>query len=171
MTDRNAFRLLLNGPNHFTPHLSLNPHHLARLHSQNPRYTPSMHRFLTKIIAILLCASFISKADEAAVLADPAAAEAWLKQNPNAVVLDVRTKQEHAQGALQGALLIPFTDKDFSERVRKELKPDQPVLVYCRSGGRSADAVKIMKSAGFQNLRELDGGILAWIKAGKPVKK
>jgi rhodanese-related sulfurtransferase len=105
------------------------------------------------------------------VLIEVAAVEKWLEEHPKAVVLDVRTKEEHAEGALEGAVLIPFTDADFQERVKKELKPEQPLLVYCRSGGRSAKAVKVLQEAGFKQIREIDGGVIAWGKAGKALVK
>ncbi len=105
------------------------------------------------------------------VLIEVAAVEKWLKEHPKAVVLDVRTKEEHAEGALEGAVLIPFTDADFQERVKKELKPEQPLLVYCRSGGRSAKAVKVLQEAGFKQIREIDGGVIAWGEAGKALVK
>jgi rhodanese-related sulfurtransferase len=68
-------------------------------------------------------------------------------------------------------VLIPFTDADFQERVKKELKPEQPLLVYCRSGGRSAKAVKVLQEAGFKQIREIDSGVIAWGKAGKALVK
>ena len=67
--------------------------------------------------------------------------------------------------------MIPFTDADFQERVKKELKPEQPLLVYCRSGGRSAKAVKVLQEAGFKQIREIDGGVIAWGEAGKALVK
>ena len=102
---------------------------------------------------------------------DPKAVDVWLAANPSAQVLDVRTKQEFASGHLPGAVLVPWTDADFKKRVRKELDSGKPTLLYCRSGGRSASAAAAMEKLGFETLREIDGGILAWKKAGKAVRK
>jgi rhodanese-related sulfurtransferase len=55
--------------------------------------------------------------------------------------------------------------------VVKVVDPKKPVLVYCRSGGRSAKAAKQMKDLGFVEISDLDGGITAWKKAGKKVVK
>lgn len=105
------------------------------------------------------------------VTLDVVATEKWLEEHPKAVVLDVRTKAEYDEGCLKGAKLIPITDKDFLEKVKKEIQPDQPVLVYCRVGGRSAQAVKVLQDAGYVDLKELGGGVIAWRKAEKPLVK
>ena len=97
----------------------------------------------------------------------PEAAATWLGKSPAVQVLDVRTKEEFATGHLAKAELIPWTDKDFTERVAKELDSAKPVLVYCRSGRRSAAAAKVLAKLGFADIRNLDGGILAWQKAGE----
>jgi rhodanese-related sulfurtransferase len=49
--------------------------------------------------------------------------------------------------------------------------PGKPVLVYCRSGGRSARASKQLEKLGYKVVYDLDGGITAWKKAGKKVVK
>jgi rhodanese-related sulfurtransferase len=103
------------------------------------------------------------------VMMKPLEVRKWLGDTPQAQVLDVRTKEEFETGRLAGAVLIPWTDGDFKERVAAELKKDQPVFLYCRSGGRSAGAAKALVELGFTNVRELKGGMLAWRKAGQPV--
>ena len=65
-------------------------------------------------------------------------------------------------------VLIPWTDKDFATRAAKELDPGKPVLVYCRSGRRSAEAAAALAKLGFTDVRNLEGGILAWEKAEQP---
>jgi len=129
-------------------------------------------------MAMLLVAMGALAADQAVpekekepITIDVAATEQWLEEHPKAVVLDVRTKEEYDQGCLKGAKLIPITDKDFLEKVKKEIKPDQPLLVYCHSGGRSARAVKALQDAGYVNMKELGGGVTAWRKAEKPLVK
>lgn len=101
----------------------------------------------------------------------PAATAAWIKATPEAQILDVRAKEEFATGHLEKAKLIPWTDKNFSERAKLELDPTKPVLVYCRSGRRSTEACTALSKLGFKNLRQLDGGILAWSKDGRPLVK
>lgn len=91
-----------------------------------------------------------------------------LADNPDAQLLDVRTPAEFAEGHLPGALNIDWRDKDFLQQVEVQLDPQQPVLVYCRSGKRSSDAAKALHEAHFKvfNLRR---GFLAWSNAGKPI--
>ena len=101
----------------------------------------------------------------------PAEADSWLAATPAVRILDVRTTEEFADGHLAKATLIPWTDKDFTVRAAKELDPSKPVLVYCRSGRRSAAATAALVKLGFTEVRNLTGGILAWQQAGKPVHK
>ena len=89
---------------------------------------------------------------------------------PNGLLLDVRTNNEFAQGHLQGAQQIDFYRDDFSDALDK-LDREQPVLIYCRSGNRSGKAAKKMKAMGFYAVYNLEGGIGAWSKRGKPVSK
>ena len=94
-----------------------------------------------------------------------------LAATPTAQVLDVRTKEEFATGHLANATLIPWTDKNFTERAAKELDPRKPVLVYCQGGVRSAKAAAALVKLGFTDVRDLAGGILAWQQAGKQIDK
>ena len=86
------------------------------------------------------------------------------------VVLDVRTKKEYREGHIPGSVMIDFTEDDFEQQVAK-LDKDKTYLVQCASGGRSARACKKMEQLGFKKLYNLEGGMGAWEKAGKPVQK
>ena len=86
------------------------------------------------------------------------------------VVLDVRTKKEYREGHIPGSVMIDFTEDDFEQQVAK-LDKDKTYLVHCASGGRSARACKKMEQLGFKKLYNLEGGMGAWEKAGKPVQK
>lgn len=85
-------------------------------------------------------------------------------------LVDVRTPMEYKQGYIKDAINIHLYDKDFEERV-EQLDKTKPVYVYCKAGGRSAEAVAIMKEKGFTSIIELDGGMDAWTEAKKPVVK
>ena len=76
-------------------------------------------------------------------------------------ILDVRTPKEYAEGHLNGSLNINYFDKDFKDQVGK-LDSAKPVYVYCYSGGRSSNAMTIMKSKGFVTVYNLTGGYSAW---------
>jgi rhodanese-related sulfurtransferase len=86
----------------------------------------------------------------------------------NVLLLDVRTDGEFAGGHLEGATQIDYSKSNFEAKI-KELDRDQPVYVYCRSGNRSGRAARIMKGLGFKEVYNLEGGILAWQRKGKPV--
>jgi phage shock protein E len=86
------------------------------------------------------------------------------------VVLDVRTKKEYREGHIPGSVMIDFNADDFEQQVAK-LDKDKTYLVHCAAGGRSSRACKKMEQLGFKKLYNLEGGMGAWEKAGKPVKK
>lgn len=86
-------------------------------------------------------------------------------------VLDVRTLEEWNEGHLDGALRVDVSGKDFDEAAAKALDEGKPVLVYCRSGGRSAKATKRLEKLGCVTVYDLEGGIIAWTKAGGKVVK
>lgn len=86
--------------------------------------------------------------------------------NVNGQLIDVRTPKEYKDGHIQNAVNIHLYDQDFKECINK-LDKDKVVYVYCKAGGRSAEAVDIMKTNGFKHIVELDGGADAWTEAGK----
>lgn len=67
--------------------------------------------------------------------------------SPGAVVLDVRTPQEYAEGHLEGAVLLDLNGGEFA-RALPELDTGVQYLVYCRSGNRSGQAIAMMQEAG-----------------------
>ena len=89
--------------------------------------------------------------------------------NENALLLDVRTPEEYNEGHLKGAILINYHDSDFVDQVSK-LDKNKTVYVYCHSGKRSSAAQEKMQKMNFKNVINLDGGIVAWQKAGLPVE-
>jgi phage shock protein E len=97
--------------------------------------------------------------------------EAWneVRNDSTAILLDVRSESEYRGelGHLGGAVLIPF--ENLEQRVG-ELMPykTQTIIVYCRSGRRSANAAEFLAQRGFR-VRNLEGGILKWRDAGFPV--
>ncbi|HEU4497385.1 MAG TPA: rhodanese-like domain-containing protein [Flavobacterium sp.] len=83
-------------------------------------------------------------------------------------LIDVRTPKEFRQGHLEGARNIHLYEQDFASQIGK-LNKKETVYVYCKAGGRSAEAVEIMKNSGFENIVELDGGTDSWAASGKPL--
>jgi len=83
-----------------------------------------------------------------------------------AFLLDVREPWEFEQGHAPGATLIPLGQ--LAGRV-DELPDGTPIFVMCRSGNRSLTASDILIAAGKQDVRNVQGGILAWQQAQLPV--
>ena len=84
------------------------------------------------------------------------------------ITLDVRTPGEFNEGHIEGAQLIDFQSGNFENEIAS-LDKTKTYAVYCRSGNRSGQAVKVMSDAGFTNLYNLDGGVIDWANAGLPL--
>lgn len=97
-----------------------------------------------------------------------AAAFAARVEQPDVVVLDVRTPEEFAGGHLPGARNVDVNDPSFEDAVGS-LPKDGTYAIYCRSGNRSAQAMQIMTEEGFTDVAHLLGGIGAWQQAGGEV--
>ena len=87
---------------------------------------------------------------------------------PGVVTLDVRTPAEFAEGYIEGARLIDFQSGNFENEIAA-LDKNATYAVYCRSGNRSGQAVKVMHDAGFHNVYNLNGGVIDWANAGLPL--
>jgi rhodanese-related sulfurtransferase len=85
-------------------------------------------------------------------------------------ILDVRTPGEFASGHIAGAVNVNLHGDDFDQKIG-QLNKDQPYLVYCATGGRSARACQQMAKLGFKTLYNLQGGITSWKHEGKAVEK
>ena len=83
-------------------------------------------------------------------------------------VIDLRTPEEYAEGHLADSVLIDFYEPDFRDQIAA-LDADQPYVIYCRSGNRSAQAYEIMADLGFDEVYDIDGGIIAMADAGLPL--
>ena len=86
-------------------------------------------------------------------------------------LVDVRTPDEFAEQHIPGAVNIDVYEDDFIDQCMARLDKDRPVAVYCRSGKRSANAAGQLRKAGFKPVLNLDGGIMAWLDAAKPVTR
>lgn len=89
-----------------------------------------------------------------------------LMQNENAFVIDVHVpEQKHLNGT---DVWIPY---DRLEEMQNLLPQDKNtlILVYCRSGHMSKIAASKLAEMGYRNIYDLDGGIIAWQKAGLPI--
>ncbi|MFI5131135.1 MAG: thioredoxin domain-containing protein [Chitinophagales bacterium] len=90
-----------------------------------------------------------------------------IKELPAGQIIDVRTPEEFSRGHLQNASNIDWNEKDFNKQI-SSLDKSRPVFVYCLSGGRSSSAAHKMRSEGFEEVYELDGGMMKWRAANFP---
>jgi rhodanese-related sulfurtransferase len=93
-----------------------------------------------------------------------------LFNHEDALVLDVREQSEWADGHIAKARHIPLGQLK-SRIADLEKFKDKPIVAVCRSGNRSGSACGMLKKAGFENLHNLAGGMIAWDQAGMPKEK
>lgn len=86
-----------------------------------------------------------------------------LEEKKDAKIIDIRTPEEFAEGYIGNAVNINFYDSNFKDQLA-ELDKSTPVLMYCKSGGRSGRAVKVFKELGFEEVYELGSGYSSWEK-------
>ena len=84
-----------------------------------------------------------------------------ISSDPNAILLDVRTPKECAEGIQPNAVQLDFLDNGKFTNGITELDKDKNYYVYCRSGNRSGQACNAMKAKGFITFN-LIGGMLQW---------
>ena len=118
---------------------------------------------LSFIILLMGCATASADTDKVESISPKEASTMYAGKK--AVIVDVREDSEWSEQHIPGAIHIPLAQ--LNERL-SELKQykDSPVITQCRSGRRSAQAFDVLKSAGFSKVYNMDGGIMAWDKAG-----
>ncbi|MEA4906255.1 MAG: rhodanese-like domain-containing protein [Anaerolineaceae bacterium] len=94
-------------------------------------------------------------------------AQAAELRDQGAFILDVRQPEEWQQVHIPGATLIPLGE--LPDRL-DEVPQDQEVVVVCRSGNRSAQGRDILRSAGFEQVTSMAGGVTQWQAQGLPVE-
>jgi rhodanese-related sulfurtransferase len=122
-----------------------------------------------KIVALIASALLIAGCSSSSSATDLSVTEFSSKIAESGVVtLDVRTPGEFAEGYIEGARLIDFQSGNFENEIAT-LDKNATYAVYCRSGNRSGQAVKVMKDAGFSNVFNMNGGVIDWANAGLPL--
>jgi thioredoxin 1 len=85
-------------------------------------------------------------------------------------IIDVRTPEEFAEGHIKNAVNIDWNNSNFESKISK-IDKTKPVLIYCLGGGRSASAASKMKTLGFSQIFELNGGMMSWRNSNLPETK
>lgn len=79
----------------------------------------------------------------------------------DAQIIDVRSPEEHDKLRIKNSQNIDFQSPTFEEDIAK-LDKEKPVILYCKTGNRSAKCSKKLKEAGFKKIYDLEGGISKW---------
>jgi phage shock protein E len=138
--------------------------------------SPSILPVMTVILAIMIAGFILTGcAGAAAEVAPPPAVSQLITpleyqdafRDPSShLLIDVRTPEEFDAGHIPGAVNIPV--EELGERLN-EVPGETPIVVYCRSGNRSATAAGILARAGYSPVFDL-GGIQNWVAQGFPVQ-
>ncbi len=91
------------------------------------------------------------------------------QDDPDFVVLDLRTPPEYAAGHLPGAELLNFYDPDFINEIQ-QLDRNKTYLYYCATGNRSSSVTEVMQYLGFKKAYHVYQGITAWQRSGLPIE-
>ena len=123
---------------------------------------------LVAVFAIAACDSDDSSSDAPGAYTVSADEAVEMIEAGDRTVIDVRTPAEYAEAHVVGAQLVDVNGADFADQIA-ELDPDEPYLVYCRSGNRSADAAAQMEDIGIKDIADA-GGLADLAAAGAPVE-
>jgi phage shock protein E len=128
---------------------------------------------MKKLTSFLMLALFLVgavQAGEATLIAPEALQARIAKKDASLVVLDVRTPEEFAAGHVPGARNIPHDQLDSRLNELLGIK-DKEIVLYCRSGRRTALAVDTLKANGFNKLLHLDGDMQKWTADNRATEK
>ena len=122
---------------------------------------------LVAVVAIVLLSSRSATVAEASQLISPSEyQDQFISDSNDHLLLDVRTPAEFDGGHINGAVNIAV--EELANRL-SEVPDDKPIVVYCRSGNRSAQASKILADAGYTGIYDL-GGVIEWTAEGFPLE-
>lgn len=93
--------------------------------------------------------------------------EQWRAEGKSFRLVDVRSPGETGRGIIPGAELVPLTVLPL--RKDEFVGSDTPLVLYCQSGARSAQACAFLAQQGLETANSLRGGIMGWAQTGKPV--
>ena len=128
-----------------------------------------MKQLIIILFAAVTALSFGCSADDGIKVINVSEFAKAVKNDTTAVILDVRTAEEFAEGHIAGALNIDVKDDAAFDNGVKALKRDKTYYVYCRSGRRSHKAAAKLQAAGFSAI-DMEGGITAWKDAEMPIE-
>ena len=113
---------------------------------------------------------YLSGGDPGAYQISVHQAKEQIENGKDIQILDVRTDREWTTGVVENSLLINIYDPEFQQKL-EQLDKVKPVILICRSGQRSNQAMRTMAQMGFKELYNVRGGINSWSRAGFELKK
>ncbi|MCA9987241.1 MAG: rhodanese-like domain-containing protein [Anaerolineales bacterium] len=131
--------------------------------------------FLLLSLIVILAACGGTETAAPAALSDPgslplnisAETAAQYQNRDDVLLIDVREQYEYDESHIPGITLIPMSEL---EGRLSEIPTDKEVIVTCRSGNRSSQVTSYLQGLGYDNVHNMEGGILAWQAAGLPVE-
>ncbi|WP_424356385.1 rhodanese-like domain-containing protein [Methanobacterium sp. MBAC-LM] len=92
------------------------------------------------------------------------------RDDPDFVVMDVRTPEEYDEGHIENAYLLNFKSGSFEDEL-ENMDKNKKYYVYCRTGRKSRKAVELMEKRGYSEAHSVIGGIDKWKRSRLPVEK
>ncbi len=92
------------------------------------------------------------------------------RNNPDFIIIDVRTPAEYSEEHLAGAINIDYSSPQFEKDI-SSLDRSKIYLLYCKSSRRSENAIKLFREMGFLEAYHIFGGLNEWARKGYPVVK
>lgn len=142
---------------------------MSKRSQSKPQTRRNFYILLTIGLIVVVSAIFFASGGTPAAAQSLSPAEyqsRFIADNVPHVLLDVRTSEEFNNGHIHGAVNIPV---DTLASRLSEVPADQTIVVYCRSGNRSAQAAQILEQAGYTRIYDM-GGLNDWTAQGFPVE-
>ena len=129
----------------------------------------------TLVVGALLISGCMDTKTTVQIIKDISVIEAYNliqknKDNENFVIIDVRTPEEFTNEHIENARNLDYYSENFPDELDK-LDRKKTYLIYCRSGKRSGNTLKIMKEVGFKKVFNMLGGIMQWKAEGYPLQQ
>jgi len=131
-----------------------------------------LSRFTSLIFPLLFLSIGCTQSQKSANTITPEQLKQKIDKHENMILIDVRTQPEYTGelGHIKGTVLLPVQDIT-SWISNYENEKDKEIIMICRSGNRSGRATQYFLDNGFKDVYNMEGGMIAWNKAGYPVEK
>ncbi len=129
-----------------------------------------LDKYMLRLFFTLIFIVFIVQSQAQLRLLEPAEFETEIRQNPDAILVDLRNVESYMKGHIKKATVIDFFRDDFKEFFQGKYKKDTKLLVYGQSAENSQHAGLYINELGYKNVTSLKGGFENWIRKSKPYK-